>query len=120
MRRAPIAIAAACAFACSSKMYIQPVRYAGMERAARPPECAIRFLSETATPNASCAAIGNVFVGDTGFSTHCDIARVRGDVRRNACEMGGDTVTLRKVRDSISSCSQVRALIYDCSANQVR
>jgi hypothetical protein len=105
-----------CALACSSKMYIQSVRYPGMEMAPHPPECAIRFLAETAAPDVSCAAIGDVFIGDTGFSTHCDIARVRGDVRRNACEMGGDTVTLRKVRDSISTCSQVRALVYHCAA----
>ena len=115
-----IAIAVTCAFACSSKMYVQSIRYPGMEQTPRSPACEIRFLTETATPDATCEAIGDVFVGDTGFSTHCGITRVRGDVRRNACEMGGDTVTLRKVRDGISTCSQVRALVYRCAAGDTR
>lgn len=120
MRLALFAIGITCALACSSEMYIQPIRYPGMERTPRPSACDIRFLAETATPDATCEAIGDVFVGDTGFSTNCDIIRVRGDVRRNACDLGGDTVTLRKVPDGISTCSQVRALVYRCAAPAVR
>ena len=120
MRLAPFAIALPFAFACSSKMYIQSIRYPGIELASRSPDCEIRFLTESATPDTTCEAIGDVFVGDTGFSTNCDIARVRGDVRRNACDLGGDTVTLRKVPDGISTCSQVRALVYRCAAAATR
>ena len=60
-------------------------------------------------------AVGDVFIGDTGWSISCGEERVRSDLELEACKLGGDVALVREVRDSHTSCYQARAVAYYCA-----
>ena len=97
-------------------MHVQAIRYPDVEAERGKPDCELRFVTEAAPVERQCVLIGDVFVGDRGFSTNCGVARVRREVRKRACEMGGEVARIHDIRDWMSNCSQVRAMVYDCSA----
>jgi hypothetical protein len=101
---------------CSSKMDIQLIRYpeaAGL--ADRGDDCEMRLVDATAPLEGECRDVGDVFVGDTGFSVSCDEERVMGEIRTAACRLGADTAVVRRLGGMSSTCYQARARLLSCS-----
>lgn len=112
-----LVVTAVIALGCSSKLYIQSVRYPGTGDVTEQPGCNARLLVEDAPLANECALIGDVFIGDTGFSMNCGIERVRAELRTAACRLGGDTVRIRRLKDVHSNCAQARAMVYRCASD---
>lgn len=105
--------------ACSSKMDIQVIEYPGASKlASRDPGCAVAVYATDAGVPAGCVDVGDVFVGDTGWSIDCGSRRVVGEVEERACRVGADAVVVRELDDWNSSCHQVRARLLNCSAKE--
>ncbi len=106
-----------CLIGCSSKMDIQLIRYpeaAGL--ADRGEGCDLRFLDAAALiEHPECKDVGDVFVGNTGFSISCDEERVMGEIRLAACGLGADTAVVRRLRGTRSTCYEARARLLSCS-----
>lgn len=78
------------------------------------PSCTVRFYRDTG-PTDRCLRVARARVRDTGFTTSCDTARVREEVRKVACDAGGDAAVLHRVTNAISTCIQTDAEIYRCA-----
>jgi hypothetical protein len=101
---------------CSSPtMAVQVIRYLQAPPAATRSGCAVETIDEGHPLASGCCELGDVFVGDTGWTDPCDRDRVLKEVRAQACTLGGDTVILRPVADDASSCFQVRARVLRCA-----
>jgi len=77
-------------------------------------DCHIRLFRSAAHLGADCTQIGSLEVRDTGFTTNCGSDRIRREIRRKACEMGGHLAVLRRVGGVMSTCVQMDADIYRC------
>jgi hypothetical protein len=69
----------------------------------------------------SCKEIGDVFVGDTGWTTDCEWNRVIDTVRSQACLFGADAAQLVHHHEPSfwgSTCHQVRARFLACQAEE--
>jgi hypothetical protein len=63
--------------ACSSRMDLQAIRYpSAPELVPKATGCDVVLLSEDGAMSERCEAIGDVFVGDTGWSFDCGRDRV--------------------------------------------
>lgn len=99
----------------SPTMAVQVIRYLDTPLAANRSTCEVAALEQGQPLPEGCCELGDVFVGDTGWTDPCDRDRVLKEVRTQACKVGGDTVSLRPVPDKTSSCFQVRARILRCA-----
>lgn len=77
-------------------------------------DCHVRLFRTAAHLDASCTRIGSVSFRDAGFTTNCGSDRVRREIRRKACEMGGQLAVLTRVPEVMSTCVETDAEIYRC------
>jgi hypothetical protein len=77
-------------------------------------ECWIRFFRSADRIGDSCKAIGRIAIRDTGFSRDCGSDRIRREVRRAACDMGGNVAVLTRVSNPMVTCVEEDAEIYRC------
>jgi hypothetical protein len=63
---------------------------------------------------ADAEKIGNIRVGDSGFSTNCNLEKVLDDAKIEARKVGGNIllITRHKTPDMWSSCHRISADIY--------
>ncbi|MDX2167769.1 MAG: hypothetical protein SF182_11920 [Deltaproteobacteria bacterium] len=113
-----LALAALCTLgACSTtKLEEQIIRYpeaAGV--AALPKDCPVATLEQGQPLPSGCCAVGEVFVGDTGFSYDCQRDRVLKHMQTQACALGGNTLVTWPVQDSDSNCQQLRGRVLRCT-----
>ncbi|HSP99486.1 MAG TPA: hypothetical protein VL049_19870 [Candidatus Dormibacteraeota bacterium] len=100
----------------SPTLAVQIVRYvAGPPPGGGASGCDLATLDDGAALGSGCCELGDIFVGDRGSTYPCDRDRVVKEVVSQACTLGGDTVVLREVSDSSSSCFQVRARVLRCA-----
>ena len=79
-----------------------------------PADCHVRLFRSAERLGPTCTRIGSVAVRDTGFTTNCGSDRVRREIRRTTCEMGGHAAVLQRVSGVASTCVQADAEIYRC------
>jgi len=104
------------ALGCSSTMATQVIRYSAEELHELPtPACEVSLVESHLDVPEHCTAIGDVFVGDTGWSIDCGKDRVLRDIRAELCKLGADLASVRKLDDGHSTCYQARAIAYRCS-----
>jgi len=97
-------------------MEVQVVQYPeAAGTTARASGCEVTLLDDGNALPSGCCELGDVFVGDTGWTSPCDRDQVEKELRKQACTIGGDTVVVRPVKDWQSSCFQVRARVLRCS-----
>jgi len=97
-------------------MDLQVIRYpSAPDPAPKGIGCDIVLLREGSPTAKRCQAIGDVFVGDTGWSISCAKDRVVRDIKNEACRSGADTITVRRLSDWQSSCYQARAQLLVCN-----
>jgi hypothetical protein len=117
--RASTCILAIVVSGCSTAMEIQTVARPHLrDLQAREPDCdlVIYEISEQIDP--SCEEVGDVFVGDTGFTMDCGWDQVIDAVRREACTFGADAAQIVAHHEPSftgSTCHQVRARLVVCS-----
>jgi hypothetical protein len=101
---------------CSSALEIQIVRYPWVTFERRAGECHPKvFFSDE--PQLACRAIGDVFVGDNGYSHDCEQERVLDEVKKQTCAYGADAARIVRVDHpgtKGSNCYQVRAAFLRC------
>jgi hypothetical protein len=102
-------------------MDIQLIRYPeGAALSSRVDGCAVQLLGASTELADDCMDVGDVFVGDTGFSVNCGEGRVLGEIRAAACRLGADTAVVRRIGDVWSTCYQARARLLVCPSSQSR
>ena len=70
------------------------------------------------TPPAGCREVGDVFLGDSGYTTNCGQARAYDELLHQACLFGADAVQVVRAYQSSplsSTCYQVRARFLVCT-----
>jgi hypothetical protein len=106
---------------CSPAMDIQLIRYPeGAALSSSDDDCTVQLLGASAALADDCKDVGDVFVGDTGFSVGCDEERVLGEIRNAACRLGADTAVIRRIGDIWSTCYQARARLLMCPSSHSR
>jgi hypothetical protein len=80
-------------------------------------ECWIRFFRTADRIGDSCNAIGRVEIRDTGFSRDCGSDRIRREVRRAACDMGGNVAVLKRRPNPMVTCVETNVEIYRCRSD---
>ena len=97
-------------------MTIQPIDYGRRSvNAQQPgPGCAVRFVRSSLDVPDGCVAVGDVFVGDGGFSIQCGEQRVIAAMEQEVCKLGGELALIRRIEDPESTCYQARAIAYHC------
>ena len=118
LRRLTAVVLVGVAAGCTRTLQIQVVSQPNRGTlAARAETCAARLYAQNEAVPASCTEVGDVFVGDTGWTVDCGAARVRDEIRRQACLFGADAVQVIREREPSffeSSCDQVRARFLAC------
>ena len=77
-------------------------------------ECQIRYFRSADRLGETCELIGTLELRDETFSSDCGTDRVRREVSRVACELGGESaVVTRKFYDR-KTCIQAHVDIFDC------
>lgn len=74
------------------------------------------YAQEDAVPS-ECGEVGDIFLGDTGFTTNCGRERVLDELRRETCSFGANAAQIVRAHDAGSygsSCYQVRARLLVC------
>jgi hypothetical protein len=81
-------------------------------------ECDARVLREQDPVEPGMVEVGDVFVGDSGFTVNCGRARMTEELRRQACRYGADAVriTLTHQPDFNSTCIRFDAKLLKRSA----
>ena len=80
--------------------------------------CGADLYEQAETPPASCREVGDVFLGDSGYTTNCGRARAHDELLDQACRFGADAVQIVRAYESSpisSSCYQVRARFLVCT-----
>jgi hypothetical protein len=81
-------------------------------------DCALPVYESDSPLDASCVEVGDVFVGDTGWSTDCGIDSVREQIRKEGCLFGADAAQIVRHHEPSpmwgSTCHQVRARFVVC------
>lgn len=95
-------------------MDIQVIRYPEADQSAKRDVCPKIIEEGTLAMPEGCTDVGDVFVGDTGFSTNCERGRVLAEVSAAGCQLGADVAIVRKLNDPQSSCYQARARLLRC------
>lgn len=117
MRFAIAALAGVCG-ACSRTVDIQVIPYPWVARPpAAAPSCKAPVYRIGDPVPASCSDIGDVFVGDTGTTTDCDLDRMLDEVQAQTCAYGADAAQVFRVEEPslfASSCYEVRAKFLRC------
>lgn len=97
---------------------VQTIRYpeaAGV--APREPGCAVRLIDWYRAPEDGCRELGDVSIGNPGFSFfQCDQAQAEQAIRNEACLVGADTAMVRRIKDAHAACYQARARLLRCDA----
>ncbi|HEY2775238.1 MAG TPA: hypothetical protein VGK20_14415 [Candidatus Binatia bacterium] len=111
MRRAiAAAMLAAAAAGCGPSVYMRTDHaYPGLA----PTCCPDLYQMNDAVPG-NALLIGEVRLGDTGFSTRCSQQEAMERVRAQACRIGADLVkiTAQNYPNFVSTCYRVRAGLY--------
>src|SRR5262249_28921557 len=111
LSRVAALVALVAVFACTRRLQVHVIAQADRGTPApRPDTCEARWYEATEPLAASCREIGDVFVGDTGWTFDCAAERVRAEVRRQACLFGADAVqVIHDEEPSLfgSSCEQI-------------
>jgi hypothetical protein len=115
-------LVAAFAWGCSQRLAVYVIRQPDAGALVPRAPCEVRVYPFGVAAPAECREVGDVFVGDTAFSTNCGLGRVMSVVQESACQQGADTVQI--VREHAegsygSSCAQVRARFLTCAAPAV-
>jgi hypothetical protein len=107
---------------CSSEMAVQTVTRPNLPPLTpRAPACALTVYAMDHVLDASCVEVGDVYVGDTGFSTDCGLERVRDTIRAEACRYGADAAQIVSHHAPTffgSTCHQVRARFLVCKPEE--
>jgi len=98
---------------CSS-MNIEVDRFEESEGRSVEGECKISFYRVADKLERECDLIARVRIRDTGFSTDCGSNRIREEVERVACKIGGDAAVLNRMTGPLMTCVQSDADIYRC------
>ena len=80
--------------------------------------CDAPLYAESEPLAASCTEVGDLFVGDTGWTFDCGAERVRAEVRRQTCLFGADAAQIIREQEpswTDSSCDQIRARFLRCA-----
>ena len=121
-QRTAILVLALVAIGCSSEMAIQTVSRPNRPALApRGPACTLPIYARDSSVDASCVEVGDVYVGDTGWSTDCGLERVRSLLREQACGFGADAAQIVSHHEPSffgSSCHQVRARLLVCKPEE--
>jgi hypothetical protein len=86
-------------------------------RPAKPAGCVLQVYPEEHRFPPECREVGDVFIGDTGWSYQCGWDRVRELVREEACVFGADAAQIISHYGPDffgSSCHEVRARFVQC------
>jgi hypothetical protein len=97
-------------------MDIQTISYIESPPSVSGGSCDVKVFDKDADVASACCTIGDVFVGDTGWSTNCERDRVISEVKTAACSVGANAASVRELSDSESNCYQVRARLLHCPA----
>ena len=92
-------------------------------RAAKPPSCQLPVHPADRRLGPACVEIGDVYVGDTGFTTDCGWNRALEIVRQEACRFGADAAQIVAHHEPSfwgSTCHQVRARFLVCATEPAR
>jgi hypothetical protein len=80
--------------------------------------CDVQLYEQTESPPSDCREVGDVFLGDTGYTTNCGRERAREELLHQACRFGADAVQIVRAYESSplsSTCYQVRARFLVCT-----
>lgn len=107
---------------CSSELEIQTVsRPNWRDQKPRIEDCGLTVYKSTYAFDASCEEVGDVFVGDTGWSVDCGWDRVVRVIQSEACKFGADAAQIVAHHEPSffgSTCHQVRARFMVCDSEQ--
>lgn len=81
------------------------------------PDCSIPVHPPSKPLEPGCREVGDVFVGDTGWSTDCGRRRVAETIRVEGCRYGADAAQIVSHHEPSffgSTCHQVRARFLAC------
>jgi len=122
LQRAATLVLALVAIGCSSRMAIQTVsRPNPPPLVPRSPSCSLPVYAHDAPIDASCVEVGDVYVGDTGWSIDCGLERVRALVQEQACRFGADAAQIVSHHEPSffgSTCHQMRARLLACKPEE--
>jgi hypothetical protein len=112
-RRGPHALVGVLCVTVACSMLSIDVERHNESHAPLPEDCPVRFY-RSAAHLGPCPVLGSVEIRDTGLSTNCGTARIREEVRRATCAMGGNAAVLTRLPGAMSTCVQSRAEIRRC------
>lgn len=97
-------------FSCAT----QKKTYVLSQQASLPAGSTVRVLGIGQEIPRTAKLIGNVSVGDSGFTTKCSYAQVILDIQNQAIAIGGNIVAIRKHKepDFWSTCHRISADVY--------
>jgi hypothetical protein len=105
-------------FGCSKTMDVFSIRHpSSVPRPAKPAGCALEVHPESYRFPPECREVGDVFIGDNGWSYDCGWDRVRERVRDEACAFGADAAQIVNHYEPDffgSTCHEVRARFMEC------
>ena len=99
---------------CSRQLAVYPIDYEMVPKEPVAAGCKAGLLYQSEGLSGDCIPVGDVFVGDTGWSTSCDWERVTTRLAIEACQLGGNMALVREVEDPTLTCYQARALVFRC------
>jgi hypothetical protein len=101
---------------CATALEQQVILYPDVVKAAQPSGvCVLELEASDKTVRAGCSAIGDVFVGDSGLTVgECDLPEVLSIARTTLCGLGATHAQYRRISESSSTCSQIRAVGFQC------
>ena len=110
------------AWGCSSKMDVFTIRRPdSVPRPAKPMGCALQVHPPEYRFPSGCREVGDVFVGDNGWSVDCGRDRVYRLVRDEACVFGADAAQIINQYGPDfggSWCHEVRARFMECEEQE--
>jgi hypothetical protein len=117
-RRFLLALSLVAALGCRSNVAIQTIARPDLEpRAPKSPNCELIVRPADYRFDPGCREIGDVYIGDTGFSVNCGLEQVMDIVRGEACRAGADAAQVVAHHEPSffgSTCHQVRARFLVC------
>jgi hypothetical protein len=106
-------ILAALSLGCS-RMAIDVQRLRERSPASSADACEVRLYREGTRLGAECERVGRMQIRDTGFSTRRHGDRIRSEVEKAACELGGNSAVLDRRAAPMMTCAQADADLYHC------
>lgn len=107
--------------ACSRTIEVQVIPYPWVAQL-RPKsaDCTVPIYREGDSVPKTCSDVGDVFVGDTGYTTGCGLDRMLDEVRVQTCLYGADAAQVMRMQEPSffgSSCYEIRARFLKCPAS---